>query len=351
MSPHVTRIIAAACLSGGLGASLAAGQAADTSAAHRAVARNLGAKEWPELLNSLCPEPAARGAGAQRGATAASGRAGAAAAPARGRGTGAPQPPPREQWHAEPLKVFDNLYFLGQTEYSAWAVTTSDGIIIIDTIFDYSVEDEVVGGLKKIGLDPAQIKYVIVSHGHFDHSGGAKFLQDTYKARVLMSAADWDLLERGNPNQVKPRRDMVVTDGMKLTLGDTVLTLFLTPGHTPGTISTLIPVKENGRQHLMAEWGGTGFNFTITPERPREFWFRTYIESAQKFRERARAAGADGMIANHTNLDGSKRKFPQLAARKPGDPNPFVLGTEAVMRYLTIAEECAKAGLAELEGR
>ena len=49
--------------------------------------------------------------------------------------------PPREQWHAEPVKVFDNLYFVGQTEYSAWAVTTSDGIILIDTIFDYSVED------------------------------------------------------------------------------------------------------------------------------------------------------------------------------------------------------------------
>jgi metallo-beta-lactamase class B len=166
-----------------------------------------------------------------------------------------------------------------------------------------------------------------------------------------MSAADWDLLERGNPNQAKPRRDMVVTDGMNLTLGDTTLTMFLTPGHTPGTISTLIPVKDNGRPHLMAEWGGTGFNFTITPERTREYWFKAYIESAQKFRDRARAAGADGMIANHTNLDGSKRKFPQLAARKPGDPHPYVLGTEAVMRYLTIAEECAKGGLAELEGR
>src|ERR1700676_2460513 len=66
----------------------------------------------------------------------------------------------------------------------------------------HSVEDEVVGGLKKLGLDPARIKYLIVSHGHFDHSGGATFLQDTYKARVLMSAADWDLLDRGNQNQL-----------------------------------------------------------------------------------------------------------------------------------------------------
>jgi metallo-beta-lactamase class B len=313
-----------------------AAQAPDTAAAHRAVARNLGAKEWPELLNSACPEPAAPGGAAARGA-------------ADGRG-GAPQTPPREQWHREPVKVFDNLYFVGQTQYSAWAVTTSEGIIIIDTIFDYSVEDEVVGGLKTLGLNPAQIKYVIVSHGHFDHSGGAKFLQDTYKARVLMSEADWDLLAR-NPKQVQPRRDMVVTDGMKLTLGDTTLTFYLTPGHTPGTISTLIPVRDNGRPHLMAEWGGTGFNFTITPDRPREYWFKNYITSAQKFRDAAQKAGADGMIANHPRLDGSDRKFPLIAMRKPGDPNPFVTGTEAVMRYLTVAEECAKAGLAALEGR
>jgi metallo-beta-lactamase class B len=258
--------------------------------------------------------------------------------------------PPREQWHAEPVKVFDNLYFVGQTEYSAWAVTTSEGIILIDTIFDYSVEDEVVGGLKKLGLDPARIKYVIVSHGHGDHSGGAKYLQDAFKARVLMSEEDWNLLSR-NPNQAQPRRDMVVTDGMKLTLGDTTIALYLTPGHTPGTVSALVPVRDNGRPHLMASWGGTAFNFTISPGRQRDYWFKTYIASAQRFRDIARKAGADGMIANHTNFDGSKRNFPLLAARKPGEPNPYVKGTEAVMRYLTVAEECAKAGLAALEGR
>src|SRR6186713_2173446 len=102
----------------------------------------------------------------------------AAPRPEAQRGARPPGPPPRESWHAEPVKVFDNLYFLGQTEYSAWAVKTSEGIIIIDAIFDYSVDDEVAGGLKAMGLDPASIKYVVISHGHADHSGGAKYLQD-----------------------------------------------------------------------------------------------------------------------------------------------------------------------------
>ena len=71
------------------------------------------------------------------------------------------------------MKVFDNLYFFGQSEYSAWALTTPEGIILFDTLFDYSVEDEVVNGMKKLGLNPADIKYAVVSHAHPDHDGGA----------------------------------------------------------------------------------------------------------------------------------------------------------------------------------
>jgi metallo-beta-lactamase class B len=129
-----------------------------------------------------------------------------------------------------------------------------------------------------------------------------------------------------------------------LTLGDTTLTMYLTPGHTPGTISTIIPVKDNGRSHVMAEWGGTAFNFTITPDKDREYWFNTYIASAERFRDIAAKAGADGVIANHTNFDGSKVKLPKLAARKPGDPHPYVIGADSVRRYPTVADRrCAKA--------
>ena len=264
-----------------------------------------------------------------------------------------PGPPPRESWHAEPAKVFDNLYFLGQTEYSVWAVTTSAGIILIDAIFDYSVDDEVVGGLKKLGLDPATIKYVVISHGHSDHSGGAKYLQDRFNARVLLTAADWDLLDRSNGT--KPRRDMVAVDGQKLTLGDTTLTLYNTPGHTMGTLSTLIPVTDHGTPHVAVSWGGTAFNWVanrtayITPDRPDRFWFQTYSDSARRFKEIAAKAGADVLISNHTIFDGSKTKLPALERRKPGDPHPYVIGTDGVQRYLTVVNECAQAGLARVQ--
>src|SRR5688500_3378956 len=95
-------------------------------------------------------------------------------------------PPPRSEWYAEPAKVFDNLYFVGTLPVSAWAITTSEGIILIDSLYDYSVEEEISNGLKKVGLDPAQIKYVIVTHGHDDHVGGAKFLQYRYGAKIVL---------------------------------------------------------------------------------------------------------------------------------------------------------------------
>jgi metallo-beta-lactamase class B len=264
--------------------------------------------------------------------------------------SGPPAPPPREKWHAEPAKVFDNLYWVGQTEYTAWAVTTSDGIIVIDPLFDYSVEDEVWNGLTKLGLDPKRIRYVVISHAHSDHVGGARFLQDR-GARIVMSAADWDLLATDPGSWPKPKRDVVATDGHELTLGDTTLTLHHTPGHTLGTISTIVPLKDGGRTHTAALWGGTGFNWRnnggrryITPERPATFWYDLYSSSARKFRQLAAKAGADVLLSNHPATDAAAAKIAALARRKPGEPHPYVIGADAVSRFLTVAEECAKAG-------
>ena len=323
-----------------LSVSMLLAQTTDTPEAHVAVAKTAAGEDYQNLFNFLCAAPGPRGGGRGAGARAGAGggaRAGAGAGAQRG---GQRQgPPDRSTWYAEPVKVFDNFYFVGQSEYSVWAITTSEGIIVVDAIFDYSVEEEVAGGLKKLGLDPATIKYAIVTHPHPDHHGGAKFLQDRFGARVIMSAADWDFLER--TNGTKPTRDMVATDGQKLTLGDTTVTLYITPGHTPGTLSVLIPVKDGGRQHLAAMWGGTGLN----PDRES---IQSYIKSAQRFSEIARAARADMILSNHTDWDGSKVKLPAVAKRAPGSPHPYIVGNESVLRYLKVAEECATARLLRL---
>src|SRR5262249_18789432 len=144
------------------------------------------------------------------------------------------RPPARETWFIEPAKVFDNLYFVGSKIHNSWALTTSDGIIIINTLYTYNSEEEIHRGLEELSLDPAKVKYVIISHAHGDHVGGAKLLQDR-GAHVVMGEADWASIERsvnGYP-QGKPKRDVVADDGQKITLGDTTVTIVTTPGHTP----------------------------------------------------------------------------------------------------------------------
>jgi metallo-beta-lactamase class B len=298
--------------------------AQDTPDAHRAAAKAAAGDDFQNLFQFQCNGP---GPGGPR----------AAAGPGPQRPPGPPGPPDRSTWYAEPVKVFDNLYFFGQSEYAVWAITTSAGIIVLDTIFDYSVEDEVTGGMKKLGLDPVNIKYAVVSHAHPDHDGGARFLQDHYGTRVIMSPADWDVLDKRTIG-TKPKRDIEATDGQKLTLGDTTLTLYITPGHTPGTISTLFPVKDNGTPHLAALSGGVGLN----PDRER---VQLYIQSAERFSGIVKKAGADIILANHTDWDRSKINLPMLAKRAPGTANPYIVGNAKALNFLKVAEECAKARL------
>ena len=109
------------------------------------------------------------------------------------------------------------------------------------------------------------------------------------------------------------------------------MTLYITPGHTPGTLSALIPVRDNGTRHLAALWGGTGLNADRAS-------LEAYIRSAQRFDDIAQKAGADIILSNHTDWDGSKVNLPRLAKRAPDSPNPYVVGTPAVRRYLEVAE-------------
>ena len=133
------------------------------------------------------------------------------------------------------------------------------------------------------------------------------------------------------------------------------LTFYLTPGHTAGTISTLIPVKDGGTPHVAIQMGGSSFSWLgrlemITPTRPSSWWFETYSASARRLRDIAAKAGADVVIGNHPIFDGSEAKLAAMATRKPGGPHPYVIGADSVKRYFTVADECAKAGALRIPG-
>jgi len=326
MKNHVTNIgIALSVFFSLYGASALAQNTSNPVDAHLIAARTAAGFDFTGTLARLCVAPVA--------------------VPSTLRDVAPGPAPARDTWFIEPAKVFDNLYFVGSKIHSSWALTTSEGIILIDTLFTYNSEEEIIGGLKKLGLDPATVKYVIISHAHSDHVGGAKMMQDRFGSRIVMGGPDWDSIEKsvnGYP-QGKPKRDIVADDGHKLTLGDTAVTIVTTPGHTPGTLSMLFTVKDNGRPLSVAYSGGTAFNFPSTVPN-----FDTYIKSQDKMAAAAVAANATILMSNHTEFDNAVPKIKMMASRRPGEPHPFEVGKEAVARYFTVTAECAQAARLKL---
>jgi metallo-beta-lactamase class B len=250
--------------------------------------------------------------------------------------------PDRATWYAQPYKVFDNLYFLGTQIHSAWALTTSDGIIVIDTLFDYAIEPEIIEGLTQLKLDPKSIKYVLLSHAHGDHDQGIAILQGKYGAKVVMGALDWDsTLKRDAtyPGGV-PNRDIAVgPEGTKISLGDTTVTVVPTAGHTQGTLSFIFPVKDGGRTLTVAYSGGTAFNFPRLAEN-----FATYRDSAKRMSAAASAAHATVLMTNHTEFDRAwdRARIAQLP-RAAGEKHPYETDEATVKRYFEMQELCAES--------
>ena len=285
--------------------------------------------DWSGTFTRLCipPPPApsrgARGTGAGRGTAAAT-----------------PATPPREKWHAEPAKVADNFYFIGEKDHSSWALVGSQGIIVIEALFHYATADEVTGGLKKLGLNVNNVKYAVMSHAHADHDGGAAYLQDSIPGvRLIYGAADWDAVDQStNRPGGKPKHDMVGTDGMTLSVGDASMQILTMPGHTPGTLSYLFEIKDNGKPLRVVYVGGTAIPFDGTPA-----YYDGYLASSKKVANAAAAYGATVLLSNHTEFDNAYYKAHTAADRKLGESNPFEVGKDGVARYFTVVQDCVTA--------
>lgn len=260
------------------------------------------------------------------------------------------------QW-LEPTRLFDNLFYVGNAFVGVLVVKTSQGLILLDaTASAEDARDHLVPGLKALGLDPATIRYVIVSHGHWDHFGGAAWLQRTYGARVGLSQADWDLIETspstapGIAGHQRPQRDLIVTDGQSLTLGDTTITLHLTPGHTPGTVSAIIPARENGETYALSVLGSVAFPPSLEPT-PSTGGLLAYDRSVLTFAKTSQKAKAEAIFNTHVFADGSLQRLELARARPAGAPNPFLIGRDAVDRYYGVLDHCLKAAIARPHGQ
>ena len=194
--------------------------------------------------------------------------------------------------------------------------------------------------MKKLGLDTQKVKYLIMSHAHADHDGGARFLQDSMpSAHLLYGGPDWDAVDKStNHAGGKPKHDMVATDGMKFSVGDASVQMVTMPGHTPGTLSFLFEVKDNGKPLRIAYVGGTAIPFDGNAA-----FYDGYLASSRKMAKAAADFGATALLSNHTEFDNAFYKAHTAADRKPGEANPFDVGKAAVARYFTVVEDCATA--------
>jgi metallo-beta-lactamase class B len=249
-------------------------------------------------------------------------------------------------------KLFDQLYYFGNGYVGAVVLVTSAGIIQWDSM-DNAKEAETIieAGYKSAGLDPSQIKYIVLTHGHSDHFGGAAYFKKKYPGlHVLASEADWKFMDY----QVKagklqpdrdppPPKDQVVKDGMKLTLGDTTVALYVTPGHTPGSVSSIIKVTDHGAPHVVAMFGGMTFPLHLAPRENVDGGLDAQISSWKRFCGIAKTAGADAVSSTHPGFDGMRDLVPKFAARKQGEPNPMVMGKDGYDRFCQANLEAGEA--------
>ena len=227
-----------------------------------------------------------------------------------------------------PIKVFDNLYYVGPGFVSVWLLQTSDGLILIDGAQEPYV-DHVIDSIRKVGFDPKNIKYILLSHGHLDHFGGAARIQMLSGARVATLEEDWQLMEaaakapgRGNaPPPLVPKRDMVIKEGDTITLGNTSLKVYKLPGHTAGSPSFEFTVFDGGRPHKAFLFGGPGPRNGVQGA-------EQFLASANRV---AKIPGIEVAVPVHSWLNdfhypngGIFERAQRLAQRKPGQPHPFV---------------------------
>jgi metallo-beta-lactamase class B len=251
----------------------------------------------------------------------------------------------------QPTKIFDNVFAIGNSGTTVYVLQTSAGLLMIDALGSNQVDSQLLPGFQKLGLAPAQVKVILVAHGHADHFGGAAYFQEHFGSKVYVSAADWNLMEnppapRGRgpagPASPIPRHDGELKDGEAITLGDLKVTPVAVPGHTPGAMGFIFPVKDNGVTHMAAMFGGVW----LTPGLLSDEALQTYLMSVLRFKEATKKANVDVLLQNHTLMDPIQDKLDKLAVRTRGEPDPFVVGANEYQKFLDVMEGCTRVNIA-----
>lgn len=223
-----------------------------------------------------------------------------------------------------PVKLFDNLYCVGTRTVGSYIIDTGEGLVMMDTGIGDEDVSMMVEDMRKLGLDPSSIKVIFISHEHFDHYGGVQYLKKNIcpSALVAMSLTGWNMLQNVPSEWAyiskRPEKvDIYLSDGMKIKIGNVVIHSVATPGHSPGCLSFIFPVTDNGEKHMVGMMGGSAVW-------PTQAETRLYKASIEYFNSFAQSEGCDVGLLFHPR----EQDYISLRERKPGQPNPLVIGKE-----------------------
>jgi metallo-beta-lactamase class B len=137
-------------------------------------------------------------------------------------------------------------------------------------------------------------------------------------------------------------RDLVLAEGQPITLGGTTITPIAIPGHTPGSMAFIFPVKEGNRTYVAGLFGGT----ILTADRITTPGLKQYVQSIEHYLDIAKRQKVDVELQNHPLFDGMSDKLVRLRSRKAGEPNPFLVATDRYAQFWTIISQCIQAEIA-----
>lgn len=240
--------------------------------------------------------------------------------------------PPEWKEPIEPFRVIGPIHYVGTAELASYLITTSEGHILLDTPCEGETS-LVLESIRKLGFDPRDIKILLNSQAHYDHTGGLRTIRELSGARLMAGAGDRELLHRGGRGDFafgdrllfpEVTVDRALEDGDEISLGGVTITVRLTPGHTPGATTYLTTVEEDGRSYRVVFPASLSLNPGVRLANPP-----SYEGIGEDFR---RSIGIleslmpDVFLAAHGVAFGLRDKAERL--RKSASPNPFIGGDE-----------------------
>lgn len=252
-----------------------------------------------------------------------------------------------ESYNIEPFKIFGNLYYVGDKKVCMHLIDTNDGFILFDSGYSHNFKS-LVDSVDKLGFRCEDIKYVIHSHGHFDHFGGGDRLRDLYGAKILMSETDTELLkempDRALMHLAPNKEDQIcwpdetIKDGDFIELGNTKIRCVSAPGHTLGTMAFFFEATDGVKNHKVGYLGGLGF-LTIYKEFCRQYNLPENMNEELLFTvNKLRNEDVEITLGNHPGHNSLIAKREYMLHNK--NTNPFINKNTWSILLSSVEEKC-----------